>query len=258
MQVVAGVHRPDSGRLLLDGAPVAFSSVADALARGIVLIHQELNLAENLSVSANLFLGREVTRAGWLGWLDHAVMNRQARALLDRVGLDVAPGRIVGTLAPGQRQLVEIARALSLDARLIIMDEPTSSLTQRETDRLYEVIDGLRRGGVAVLYISHRLGEVKRVADRVSVLRDGKNAGELSREQISHDAMVRLMVGRDLKQLYSRRHRVAADAPARLQVRGLIFQGGPSGGVSFDLRAGEIIGMAGLVGAGRTELAEAI
>src|SRR5262245_10170726 len=250
MQVVAGVHRPDSGRLLLDGAPVAFSSVADALARGILLIHQELNLAENLSVAANLFLGRELTRAGPLGWLDRRAMNDRSRALLERVRLDVPPTRLVGTLPPGQRQLVEIARALSLDARLIIMDEPTSSLTQRETDRLYEVIDDLRRSGVAVLYISHRLGEVKRVADRVVVLRDGRNAGELGHDEISHDAMVRLMVGRDLKQLYSRRHQASADAPARLQVRDLTYAGGPPHPVSFALRGGEIVGLAGLVGAG--------
>jgi ribose transport system ATP-binding protein len=226
--------------------------------RGIVLIHQELNLAENLSVAANLFLGREVVRGGWLGLLDEREMHRRARGLMDRVGLSVSPSAIVGSLPPGQRQLVEIARALSLDAKLIIMDEPTSSLTQRETDRLYEVIDDLKRAGVAVLYISHRLAEVKRVADRVTVLRDGKNAGELQKDEISHDSLVRLMVGRELKQLYSRRHQAAPDAPARLVVRGLTYQGGPAEPASFALKAGEIVGMAGLVGAGRTELAEAL
>src|SRR5207302_8005021 len=127
-------------------------------------------------------------------------MAGRARSLLDRVGLVVPASQVVGELPPGQRQLVEIARALSLDARLIIMDEPTSSLTQRETDRLYEVIDDLKRSGVAVLYISHRLAEVKRVADRVVVLRDGRNAGDLARAEVSHDALVRLMVGRDLNQ----------------------------------------------------------
>src|SRR5206468_3975111 len=134
--------------------------------------------------------------------------------------------------------------------------EPTSSLTQRETDRLYEVIDDLRRSGVSVVYISHRLAEVRRVADRVVVLRDGKNAGELPREGITHDAMVRLMVGRDLKQFYPRRHGVKADAQLRLEVEDVRFTGGPATPVSFALRAGEIVGMAGLVGAGRTELAE--
>jgi ribose transport system ATP-binding protein len=258
MKVLAGIHSPDAGEVLLAGQPVHFAGVADAMRRGIMLIHQELNLAENLSVSANLFLGRERVRGGLLGWLDHRRMNEQARGLLARVGLDVAPNRLVGQLPPGQRQLVEIARALSLDARLIIMDEPTSSLTQRETDRLFEVIADLKRANVAVLYISHRLAEVRAVADRVTVLRDGRNAGELSRAEVSHDALVRLMVGRDLKQLYPRRHSARPDAPVRLAVQGLTYAGGPDTPISFELRGGEIVGMAGLVGAGRTEVAEAL
>ena len=225
---------------------------------GIVLIHQELNLAENLSVAANIFLGREEVIGGPLGWLMQPRMNADARRLLARVGLDVSPTRRVDDLAPGQRQMVEIARALSLSARLIIMDEPTSSLTQRETDRLYDVIDDLKCGGVSVVYISHRLAEVKRVADRVIVLRDGKYAGRLERQQVSHDALVRLMVGRDLKQFYPRRHGARPDAPVRLEVREVVFSGGPPRPVSFQLRGGEIVGMAGLVGAGRTELAEAL
>ncbi len=258
MKIVGGVHRPDAGTLLLHGQPVHFTTVSEAMQRGIALIHQELNLAENLSVAANLFLGREMVRGGWLGWLNRGAMDQHARILLKRVGLDVSPRRTVGHLPPGQRQLVEIARALSMDARLIIMDEPTSSLTQRETDRLYEVIDDLKRAGVAVLYISHRLGEVKRVADRVTVLRDGRNAGELARNEIAHDAMVRLMVGRDLKQLYPRRHVLAAHAPTRLEVRDLTLTAGSREPINFSLRGGEIVGMAGLVGAGRTELAEAL
>jgi ribose transport system ATP-binding protein len=258
MKVLAGIHRPDEGELLLDGRPLVPAGVGDALARGIVLIHQELNLAENLTVADNLFLGREIVRGGWLGWLDRRRMEDQARALLARVGLAVEPDVIVGTLSPGQRQLVEIARALGQDARLIIMDEPTSSLTQRETDHLYAVINELRRQRVAVVYISHRLAEVQRVADRVEVLRDGRNAGGLTRERISRDTMVQLMVGRDLRQFYARKHRARADAPVRLEVRSLTYAGGPPHPVSFTIRAGEIVGMAGLVGAGRTELAEAI
>jgi ribose transport system ATP-binding protein len=258
MKVLAGIHPPDGGEIRMDGRPVHLSGVAEALRRGIVLIHQELNLAENLSVAANLFLGREEVRGGRLGWLAHGRMNAAARRLLDRVGLDVPPGRRVGALPPGQRQLVEVARALSLSARLLIMDEPTSSLTQAETERLFEVIADLKKAGVAVVYISHRLAEVRRVADRVVVLRDGRNAGRLSREQISHDAMVRLMVGRDLKQLYPRRHAVAETAPVRLGVRDVTFTGGPPTPISFSVRGGEVVGLAGLVGAGRTELAEAL
>jgi ribose transport system ATP-binding protein len=258
MKILAGIHRPDGGEILMDGQPIAADGVAGAMDRGIILIHQELNLAENLSVAANLFLGRERVRGGWLGWLDQSAMNEEARQLLRRVGLDVSPTRRVGELPPGQRQLVEITRALSLSARLIIMDEPTSSLTQTETDRLFEVIADLKRAGVAVVYISHRLAEVRRIADRVAVLRDGRNAGGLKREEISHDAMVRLMVGRDLQQFYPRRHAGAEAARVRLDVRGVTFAGGPEQPISFEIRGGEIVGMAGLVGAGRTELAEAL
>src|SRR5205085_3958379 len=152
MKVVAGVYAPDAGEVLLDGRPVHFATVREALARGVVLIHQELNLAENLSVAANLFLGRERLRGGVLGWLDRRAMDREAQALLARVGLNVAPGTPVGELAIGQQQLVEIARALAQAARLIIMDEPTSSLSQRETQTLFGVTAELKRAGVAVLY----------------------------------------------------------------------------------------------------------
>jgi ribose transport system ATP-binding protein len=258
MKILAGIYSPDGGELLIDGETARLSNVAAAMRRGIVLIHQELNLAENLSVAANLFLGRERLSVPLLGWLDSSGMNAAARGLLERVGLQVSPNALVGALPPGQRQLVEIARALSLAARLIIMDEPTSSLTQRETDRLIEVIADLKRAGVAVVYISHRLAEVKRVADRVEVLRDGRNAGALARNDITHDNLVRLMVGRDLKQLYARRHAARPDAPVRLDVRNLTFAGGPVEPASFVVRGGEIVGMAGLVGAGRTELAEAL
>jgi ribose transport system ATP-binding protein len=262
MKIVAGIHRPDSGVMRLDGQVAPFAGVVEAMRRGIVLIHQELNLAENLSIAANIFLGREEVSGGplarCLGWLARGRMNADALALLRRVGLMVSPARTVGDLPPGQRQLVEIARALSLKARLIIMDEPTSSLTQTETDRLYEVIDDLKRHGVSVVYISHRLAEVRRVADRVIVFRDGRNAGNLAKEEITHDAMVRLMVGRDLQQLYPRRHALAHNARVRLEVRQLTFQGGSTEPLTFRLRGGEIVGMAGLIGAGRTELAEAL
>ncbi|MEZ6142302.1 MAG: sugar ABC transporter ATP-binding protein [Zavarzinella sp.] len=186
-------------------------------------------------------------------------MNQRAGELLEQVGLLASDARrIVGQLAPGQKQLVEIARALSMDARVIIMDEPTSSLTQKETDRLYEVIDQLRARGVGIIYISHRLAEVKRLADRVTVFRDGKNAGELQKLEISHDAMVSLMVGRDLANIYPHQSREKWSGVAALQVEDLTFEGGPTDGVSFRVQPGEIVGMAGLVGAGRTELAEAI
>ncbi|HTU22518.1 MAG TPA: sugar ABC transporter ATP-binding protein [Gemmataceae bacterium] len=283
MKILAGIYMPDAGELLLDGEPMRLGGVAEAMARGIVLIHQELNLADNLSVAANLFLGHEEVRGGPLGWLARRAMNDRAGRLLERVGLEVAPNRLVADLPLGQRQMVEIARALSRKARLLIMDEPTSSLTQRETERLFEVIAELKRSGVAVVYISHRLMEVQAVADRVVVLRDGRNSGELAREQISHHRMVELMVGRDLKQFFRRGHVAggttsvspveddtgilaetgtaavgAQGHPYRLEAREVRYAGGPRTPVSFAVRGGEIVGMAGLVGAGRSELAEAL
>ncbi len=264
MKILAGVYTPDAGELLLDGQPVHLRGVADALARGIVLIHQELNLADNLSVAANLFLGNEDLRGGALGWLDNRRMNDRARDLLQRVGLEVSPSQRVGDLPLGQRQMIEIARALSQKARVLIMDEPTSSLTQRETERLFQVIADLKRSGVAVAYISHRLMEVREIADRVVVLRDGRNSGELERDEISHRRMVELMVGRDLKLFFRRSHAAEAAKPAavekpiRLELHNVCYLGGPQTPVSFAVRGGEIVGMAGLVGAGRTELSEAL
>ena len=189
--------------------------------------------------------------------LEGRLVDRLAR-LLRRLNADFTPWTPVAELSLAQRQLVEIAKALSLDARLIIMDEPTSSLTQKETERLYTVIDTLRAAGVSILYISHRLAEVKRCADRVTVLRDGKNAGELAKADVTHDNMVRLMVGRDMTQFYPKVHRTGTGGAPVLKLDGVRYKNGPDTPVSLEVRAGEILGMAGLVGAGRTELAEAV
>lgn len=257
MKILAGIYQPDDGELFLDGEPVRFADVNAATAAGISLIHQELNLAENLGAAANIFLGREKTYGG--GILNKAAMATIARENLSKVGLSPELVDVpVERLAPGQKQLVEIARALTLKARIIIMDEPTSSLTQRETDRLYEVIDQLRADGVAVIYITHRMAEIKRLADRVTVFKDGKNSGELAKEEITHAAMVRLMVGRDLKNIYPRTENRRTTTSPVFEVRNIRYQGGPETGVSFSILGGEIVGMAGLVGAGRTELAEAL
>jgi ribose transport system ATP-binding protein len=259
MKIVAGLYQSDAGEVRLDGQLVAFATPGEAIAAGVSLIHQELNLAENLTVIDNLFLGRELTTGAGLFVLNRHAMATKASELLTRVGLPAnrALAR-VESLPPGEKQLVEIARALGLDVRVLIMDEPTSSLTQRETERLYEVIDGLKAAGVSVLYISHRLAEVKRCADRVVVLRDGRNAGELAKSEITHENMVRLMVGRDLKQFYPKVHRSGIGGPPVLSVNGLRYYGGPETVATFEVRAGEILGMAGLVGAGRTELSEAV
>ncbi|VTR92971.1 d-ribose transporter atp binding protein : Ribose import ATP-binding protein RbsA OS=Blastopirellula marina DSM 3645 GN=rbsA PE=3 SV=1: ABC_tran: ABC_tran [Gemmata massiliana] len=259
MKIVAGVYTPDDGEVRLDGEPIRFRGPAEAIAAGVSLIHQELNLAENLTVTDNLFLGREATLAGALRVLDRRSMNERAVGLLSRVGLPESRAHMrVESLPPGEKQLVEIARALGTDVRVLIMDEPTSSLTQKETEQLYLVIDALKAAGVSVLYISHRLAEVKRVADRVTVLRDGRNAGELAKSEITHDNMVKLMVGRDLKQFYPKVHRTGTGGAPVLSARGVRFTGGPATPADFEVRAGEILGMAGLVGAGRTELSEAV
>ena len=249
MKILAGVQRPDSGEILLDGRLLAIRSVHDALAHGIALIHQELNLADNLSVAANLFLGREKLR---FGLIDRARQRREARQFLDAVGLQVDPDTLVSTLTIGHQQLVEIAKALSVDARVLIMDEPTSSLSTREAENLFRVIGDLRAKGVSVIYISHRLGEVKTLADRVTVLRDGENAGDLARDEIHHGTMVKLMVGRDLSQFYP--HEPHAPGDIVFEVKDLRTPAHPRHPLSFSIRAGEIVGLAGLVGAGRTEM----
>ena len=253
MKILAGVQTPDSGALLLDGVPRTVGSVHEALSLGIALIHQELNLAETLDVGANIFLGREPHR---YGWVDAGRVSREARLVLERVGLHIDPSTLVSALTIGQQQLVEIAKALSVNARVLIMDEPTSSLSDHETKVLLKLIRELRTKGVGIVYISHRLGEVRGLADRVEVLRDGENAGRLAGTGISHGAMVQLMVGRELSQYYP--HQPHQPGEVVLDVRGLRTRAHPRQSVDFQLRAGEIVGMAGLVGAGRSELLEAI
>jgi ribose transport system ATP-binding protein len=250
MKILAGIQRPDEGEIRVDGKPVTIGSVREASALGIVLIHQELNLADNLSVAANVFLGREPRRGGV--FLRARQAERDAAPFLEQVGLRVHPRTKVSHLSVGRQQMVEIAKALSADARLLIMDEPTSSLSAHETEQLFQVVRDLRGRGVSVLYISHRLGEVKALADRVVVLRDGRNAGGLGRDEISHDRMVRMMVGRDLSQFYP--HVPRAPGEVVLEVKDLRTAAFPKHAVSFTLRQGEVVGLAGLVGAGRTEV----
>jgi ribose transport system ATP-binding protein len=257
MKILGGIYTPDAGTVRIDGQPVALTSVKDAERHGMVLIHQELNLAEHLDVAANVFLGREPT---WL-WPLSIIAPRiyaDAQRITERLGLKVSPRTRVADLTVGQQQLVEIARALSLKSRLLILDEPTSSLTEGETERLLQVLRQLKADGLSMIYITHRLKEVGQIADRVTVLRDGKNAGELNRAEIDHDRMVQLMVGRELKQFYDRRHPdgIGRRAPV-LEVRDLRWMAGQKP-IGFKIFSGEIVGMAGLIGSGRTELAETI
>ena len=250
LTILAGVQPPDAGELFVDGKPVRFRGVPDALAAGIALIHQELNLADNLDLAGNIFLGREPRRAGWL---DLAAMHREAARWLAMVGLDLDPATPLSRLPIGHQQLVEIAKALSTQARLLIMDEPTSSLSARETETLFRVVKDLRGRGVSVIWISHRLGEVRELADRVVVLRDGRNAGEITdRGEIEHERMIRLMVGRDIDRLARRPSHPPGDVV--LAASDLRTPAHPAHAISLEIKAGEIVGIAGLVGAGRTEL----
>jgi ribose transport system ATP-binding protein len=256
MKILAGVVEPSEGSVRIDGEDRASLTVAGAMAAGIAFVHQELNLFENLDVAANVMIGREPVFAGPLKLIDRRALERKVTPLLRRLGVDFEARTPVADLSLAQRQLLEIVKALSLAARLVIMDEPTSSLTTTETARLLKVIVELKAAGVAVIFISHRLNEVEQSADRVVVLRDGAVVGELQRDQISHDVMIRMMIGRDLKSLYTPpRREPGADL---LDIRELRTAAHPRHALNLKLRAGEILGMAGLVGAGRTELACAI
>ncbi|WP_224702335.1 sugar ABC transporter ATP-binding protein [Devosia aquimaris] len=255
MKILGGVIEPTSGKIVIDGVAHDRLTVSQSQAAGIAFVHQELNVFDNLDVAANMFLGREIRR-GFLGLVDVKAARAAAQPLLDRVGASFGPDTPVAELSLAERQLLEIAKALSMDARIVIMDEPTSSLTLRETQVLMKVIDDLRQQGIAVIYISHRLSEVEQCADRVVVLRDGHLAGALSRHEINHDAMIRLMIGRDLKALYTPPAQPAGRVILDLNaVRTSTY---PNAAASLAVRAGEIVGVAGLVGAGRTELAEAV
>ncbi len=252
MKILSGVLQPDAGGIRWQGQAVSFRAPAEAIAQGISLIHQELNLVDNLSVAENLFLGREPQR---FGWINRRALIENSRQYLDQVGLLIDPALPLSGLSIAEKQLVEIAKAVSTGARLLIMDEPTSSLSNRETERLFELVDALRGAGTSILYISHRLGEVMRLADRVEVLRDGANAGALSRQQISHDAMVRAMVGRDPQAMFA--HTADGSGEVRLSVERLRVPG-TSSEVSLQVREREIVVLAGLIGAGRSELLETI
>lgn len=249
MKILAGVQAQDSGAVLVNGQTQNFRSVSDAMQSGIALIHQELNLADNLEIGANIFLGREPRR---FGLIHEAEIRRGAADLLKRVGLNIAPDTLVRDLTVGQQQMVEIAKALSINAHVLIMDEPTSSLSVGESVRLFEVIRDLRGQGVSIVYISHRLAEVQDLSDRVTVLRDGENAGHLVRGEVTHNSLVKLMVGRDISRVFSRKSHPAGEIA--IETRDLVTSTWPRHKISFSVRAGEIVGIAGLVGAGRTEM----
>lgn len=255
MNILGGVYPPDAGEILFEGRPVRLRNVTEAMRLGIAFIHQELNLLDNLDVAGNVFLGREPV-IGPLRLIQHRKIHADTEPWLRRLGLNISTRTRVERLSLAEKQMVEIARALSLNARLIIMDEPSSTLTVAETQRLLELVNELRASGVSVIYISHRLAELDACADRVVVLRDGRNAGELARAEMSHDRIVSLMVGREIRSFYVERG--GAPAPGFFRVRNARSRRYPDRRVSFDAAAGEILGFAGLVGAGRSEMARAL
>ncbi len=271
MNILGGVHQPDGGQMLLRGAPYAPRRPRDAQGAGVAFVHQELNLFTNLSVAENLFVDAfpRLTVAGVrLPLVDRRAVRRRAAALLEQVDLPVAPGTLVASLSPGQRQLVEIAKALRFDARLLILDEPTTSLTAPEAGRLFDIIRRLRGRGVSVVYISHRLQDVLTLCDAITVLRDGRVVSHGQRAAYTEARMVAEMVGRDVKHLYGQRSSAGeptdplaggAGSPRALLLRVAKLSSPPLvRDVSFALHAGEVLGVAGLMGAGRTELIRAI
>jgi ABC-type sugar transport system ATPase subunit len=254
VKILSGVHQPDAGSILIEGKPTRIANPVHALELGISPVHQELHLEPFLSVAENIFLGRQPT--GRFGLIDRRRMESEAAALLKRLGAPMDATAPVGSLSIAHRQIVAIARALSTDAKVVIFDEPTSSLTRHETDLLFGMIARLRADGLGIVYISHRMEEIFRLSDRVTVFRDGRHIETCAIGELDLKRLIALMIGRDLGDA------VRSDAPPAtgeiaLSVRGLT-KAGVLRDVSLDVRRGEIVGLSGLVGAGRTELARAV
>ena len=253
IKMMSGVYQPDGGRILVDGKPVSLPDTKAAEALGIATIHQELNLVGSMSVAENICLGRMPKK---YGLVDRRAMKARARAALNLIGLDVDLDQPVGELGIARQQLVEIAKALSLNARMLILDEPTAALTTREIASLFAVVEDLRRKGVGMVFISHHLDEIATIGDSVSVLRDGKFVAEVPADT-HEDELVRLMVGREISQQFPRRREYGGPDGTLLEVQGLSTKG-LIHDVSFSVRAGEVVSLAGLMGAGRTEVVRAI
>jgi ribose transport system ATP-binding protein len=260
MNILAGVFPPDQGQILLNGKPVSFRNPREAQDVGVAIIHQELPLVPNLSVAENIFLGREPRTR--LGLIDYRKMLSDARILLAPLDPDLDPRSLVSRFRVGAQQIVEIAKALSFNAQVIIMDEPTSAITEHEVTSLFRLIEQLKQQGVGIIYITHKLAELPRIADEITVLRDGRLIANKDFRDVTHDEIVRMMVGRDLVKLLPKAARAASENA--LEVRGISLKHSDRPGdfavrdVSFDVRSGEVVGIFGLMGAGRTELLQTI
>jgi ABC-type sugar transport system ATPase subunit len=253
MKVIAGIYRPDGGKIQLHGQDVDLPTPLAAMDHGIAMIHQELNLMSSMTVAENIWIRREPRNR--LGLIDHAKLNTMTQDLFAELDIDIAPDEFVRNLSVASRQMVEIAKAVSFDSEILIMDEPTSALTEREVAHLFRIINALRSKGTGIIYITHKMSELFEIADEVSVFRDGEHIATKPSRELTRDEVIRMMVGRDIDQMFPK-------IPAQignvvLSVRDLALKGVFSD-VSFDLRAGEILGVAGLVGAGRSNIAETI
>ena len=255
IKILAGVYAPDQGEIRIDGAPAKMGTPAAALAMGIAVIYQELSLSPNLTVAENIYLGREIRKGIFA---DRKAMETRCRGILESLGSTFSPTDAVSGLSLAERQLVEIARAIHANVRILVMDEPTAALSAHELERLFDLIVKLRKSGLAIIYVSHRMAEIARLADRVTVLRDGAVVGTISRDELTPERIVRMMVGRDLAGFYKKEPRSEPLDDNPFFAVDNIRDGRRVYGCSFGLRRGEILGIAGLVGSGRTEMARLI
>lgn len=255
MKVLCGIYKRDGGEVVLFDKPVEFNTIKDSQEAGISIIHQELNMMNHLTVAQNIYIGREPMINGI--YIDDKKMESDAKALFDRIGVDIDPSAILGTLTVGKQQMVEIAKAVSHDSKILILDEPTAALTQVEVEELFAIMRDLKAKGIGMIYISHRMDEINRISDRITVMRDGEYVGTLITADTTKDEIVKMMVGRVIYGDKKEASAVPEDAPVVLEVKNL-NRGKEIKDVSFKLHRGEILGFSGLMGAGRTEVARAI
>ena len=254
MKVLTGIHQPDSGEIFFEGKPYAVKNIGEAQNLGISMIHQELNMMNDLTVAQNVFIGRELKKGPWL---DDAGMVRETQTIFDRIGIKIDPKTKLGRLTVGKQQMVEIAKAVSRDCKLLILDEPTAALTQTEIEDLFRIMGDLKAKGIGMVYISHRMDEISRISDRITVMRDGEYVGTVDTVSVTKDDIINMMIGRVVYEDPKTHSEVPEDAETVLEVRNL-SSGNLFKDVSFKLRKGEILGFSGLMGAGRTEVARAI
>ncbi len=254
VKIISGVYKRDEGSMWYDGREVHFSDVRQAMAAGISMIHQELNLLPERTIAHNIFLGHEPMVNGIEGLIDYKKMVRDSKELLDKLGLDLDPCEPVKKLSIAQKQMVEVVKALSQDVKLVIMDEPTSSLTSREIEKLFSIVEKLKQEGVAIIYISHRMDEIKRIGDSVTIMRDGQYIDTLDAATVDLNVLISLMVGRKIEKMYERHCGKLGEVVFETRnLTGLRFRN-----VNIYVRAGEIVSLSGLIGAGRTEIAKAV